>query len=126
MAAQAVRQTLSGAITTSLDLLVFQIGLCAGVPVLVSALLSFCVAVITNFCITRYYVFGDVKRQRKSFRTQFFIYLPLCLVSLALTQVILIIFNLHLGWPPLLVKIMAVPVVLLWTVIAGRFIVFNH
>jgi hypothetical protein len=53
------------------------------------------------------------------------LYVPTVLVSVALTQLILAIFSLWLGFGPMPVKMAAVPVVYVWTVFSGKCLVFD-
>jgi putative flippase GtrA len=122
---QAVRQVVSGAVSTLADLICFKLFLVLGLPVLLAALCSVVLAGTINFCITRRYVFGQVERQNKSLRIQFLFYIPTVLVSAGLTQLILVVFNVWLGFGPMLVRISAVPVVYVWTVLSGKYIVFT-
>ncbi|MDR1309370.1 MAG: GtrA family protein [Deltaproteobacteria bacterium] len=122
---QATRQIVSGLLATLADLAVFKLGLVLGLKVLVSALVSAAVATVVNFMFTRHFVFGQVERQRKGPWTQFALYVPTVLVSVALTQLILSVFSLWLGLDPMLVKVAAVPVVYVWTVFSGKYFVFD-
>jgi putative flippase GtrA len=123
--AQAVRQILAGAFTTVLDLLSFKLCLIFGIHPMVAAVISFCVGVLSNFILTRVYVIGDVAKQKKKPQFQLAIYVAACLVSLGIVQVFLLIFHFHFKLDPFVVKIMAVPVVFIWTVLASRYIVFD-
>lgn len=125
MPSLGLRQVVSGAATTIVDLVVFQAALWLALPIWVAATNSFICAVLINFCITRFYVFGETKRQRKPVRIQAILYIIASLVSLAIIQVVLYVFAVRLGWPPLPVKIMAIPVVFGWTLFAGKYLVFN-
>jgi putative flippase GtrA len=122
---QAFRQILSGFTATVCDLAVFKIGLDYGLNVLVAALIAMAASTVVNFTITKYYVYSQVERQKKGIKYQFALYIFTVLVSVGLTQLILLIFNIKLGFDPMLVKIGAVPIVYIWTVISGKYIVFN-
>jgi putative flippase GtrA len=122
---QFVRQILSGALATSVDLLVFHIGLAWSLSAQAAALISVFSGAVVNFLITRYYVFGHIQEQKKDILTQITFYIPAVLVSLGLTQLIIYVFHNQLGWNPMLVRAGAVPVVYLWTVLCGKFIIFN-
>jgi putative flippase GtrA len=122
---QAFRQIISGFTATVCDLAVFKIGLIFGVNVLVAALLSAAASTVVNFTITKYYVYSQVDRQKKGIKSQFVLYIFTVLVSVGLTQLILLVFNIKLGFDPMLVKVGAVPFVYIWTVLSGKYIVFN-
>ncbi|MDR1520300.1 MAG: GtrA family protein [Planctomycetota bacterium] len=124
-AARALRQAVSGSCSTAADLLAFQSLLWIGVPVLLAALISFCLAFAVNFCGMRHYVHGEVEKQRKNVVAQLVLTFLASLVSLSFIEGMLMLFSLRLGWPPLLVKILALPPVFVWTLFAGRFIIFN-
>jgi putative flippase GtrA len=123
--AQAVRQILAGAATTVVDILIFKLCISAGVHPLVAAVISFCGALLTSFTLTRWYVFGDVREQKKKTAVQLVIYTLVSLVSLGIAQIFLLVLHFHFMLDPVLVKIMSVPVVFVWTIVSGRFIVFN-
>jgi putative flippase GtrA len=122
---QAVRQIISGLTATLSDLAVFKLGLTLGIKILIAALISAVVSTVVNFSITKYYVFGQINRQKKRTRTQFIIYIFTVLVSVGLTQLILFIFSIKFGFDPMLVKVAAVPFIYIWTVLSGKYIVFN-
>jgi putative flippase GtrA len=123
--AQAVRQVLSGTTATLMDLVSFKIALILGVHPMIAAVISFCFGTATNFTITRYYVFAEVERQRKRTSAQFVIYLLTCFVSLGIVQAFILVFHFQLGLDPLLAKVLAIPVMFVWTVLSGRFLVFD-
>jgi putative flippase GtrA len=122
---QAARQIISGFAATVCDLTVFKIGLTLGINVLIAALIAAAASTVVNFTITKFYVFSQVDRQKKKTRIQFILYIFTVLISVGLTQVILIIFNIKLDIDPMLVKIGAVPFIYIWTVLSGKYIVFN-
>jgi len=122
LAAQAVRQGLSGSVTTLTDLAVFQLCLWGGLAIWLSAAVSFVFALLANFLGMRWYVFGDVARQRRNKASQAALYILVALSSLGIIQAWLWVFAVRAGFPPLLVKAAGVPVVFLWTVLAGRFV----
>lgn len=123
--AQAVRQTLSGAVATSLDLITFKLCLIFGIHPMIAAVISFCVSVSSNFIITRYYVFGEVRRQKKKSTLQLVIFVAASLVSLGILQLFLLIFHFHFGLDAFFVRIITVPVVYIWTILATRYIIFD-
>jgi putative flippase GtrA len=122
---QAFRQIISGFTATAADLAVFKLELILGVQVLEAALVSAGVSTLVNFTITRYYVFSQVDRQKKQLKLQFLLYIFTVLVSVGLIQLILFVFNIKLGFDPFLVKIGAVPFVYVWTILSGKYFVFN-
>ncbi|MDR2443870.1 MAG: GtrA family protein [Deltaproteobacteria bacterium] len=122
---QAFRQIISGFTATVVDLAVFKLELILGVNVLLAALVSAGASTLVNFTITKYYVYSQVDRQKKRTRWQFILYIFTVLVSIGLTQLILLIFSIKHGFDPFLVKIGAVPFVYIWTVLSGKYIVFN-
>jgi putative flippase GtrA len=124
-AARALRQAVSGSCSSAADLLAFQSLLWIGVPVLLAALISFCLAFAVNFCGMRYYVHGEVEKQRKNAAVQLALMLVASLVPLAVIEGMLLLFSLRLGWPPLLVKILVLPLLFVWTLFAGSRIIFN-
>jgi putative flippase GtrA len=123
--AQVARQFLAGFLTTALDVLTFNLCVVSGLHPMIAAVVSFSLAVLTNFTLTRYYVFGEVRRQKKKTVVQLIIYVLVCFVSLGIVQVFLLFFHFRLGLDPVLVKIISVPVVFIWTVLSGRFIIFD-
>ncbi|MDR2442393.1 MAG: GtrA family protein [Deltaproteobacteria bacterium] len=123
---QAIRQVVSGAAATAADLIVFKIGLILSIPVPCTALISGFSGAVINFLITRHYVFGHIDKQKKGVWTQFAMYIPAVLVSMGLTQLILLVFHLWLNFDPMLVRIAAIPVVYVWTVLCGKYIIFNR
>jgi putative flippase GtrA len=122
---QVIRQALSGATATSLDLLSFYIAITLGVHPMVAAVISIVVGLSTNFTITKFYVIGEVKIQKKKTWFQFFIYVLCAMVSLLIVQIFLLIFNVILGFYAFYVKLVTVPVVFIWTVFISRYVVFN-
>ena len=123
---QAIRQTLSGGAATIVDLLVLQLGLALSIPVLLAALMSNSLASFVNFVIIRHYVYGQTERQKKSVWTQAVLYVPAVLVSMGLIQLSLLILSVWLGFHPMLVRIfVCIPVVFCWTLISGKFLIFD-
>lgn len=116
---------LSGTVATGIDLAVFQLSLWAGWAIPKAATISFCFAVVVNFILSRLYVYGNVDKQKHLARTQFIFFVLAAFVSLGLTQLMLLILAIHLGLLPILAKILAVPVVFIWTLLAGRYLVFS-
>jgi SAM-dependent methyltransferase/putative flippase GtrA len=123
--AQAVRQALAGLIATSADVGVFKLCLMAGIHPMLAAVASFAAGTSTNFCLTRHYVIGEVRRQVRSLPVQFAAYLATGLVSLGIVQALLLVFHVLLGFDPFHVKLASVPVVFVWTVTSSRFLVFR-
>ena len=122
LAAQAVRQGLSGLFATLTDLVVFQLCLWGGLAIWLSASVAFVFALLANFAGMRWYVFGDVVRQRRNRANQGVLFILVALASLGIIQAWLWVFAVKAGFPPLPVKAVSVPVVFLWTVLAGRFV----
>jgi putative flippase GtrA len=122
---QAIRQALSGCLITLLDLLVFQSFIWLGLHPMAAAVVSFIIVVITYFLVTRYYVFGEVRDQKKSVLFQFLVYLSSALLSLGVIQLFLLVFFVWLGFDPLLVRIAAIPFVFALTFFAGKFLIFQ-
>lgn len=122
---QVLRQILSGALATLTDVIMFQVSLWLGVQVMVAAVISWVFALVVNFCVTRYYVFGQIEKQKFNWLFQFLMYIPAALVSLGIIQVMLFVFVIKIGYHPLLVKILSIPVVFVWTVCSSRYLVFK-
>jgi putative flippase GtrA len=123
--AQAVRQLFSGGIATLVDILIFKLCVVSGIYPMIAAVISFCLALLTNFTLSRYYVFGEVDRQKKKPAYQLLIYIPVSFVALGIFQMFLLVFYVYLGMDPVLVKIISVPVVFIWTIISSRYIIFD-
>ena len=123
---QAIRQMASGAVTTLADIGAFKIGLLSGLHVLVASFFAMALAIVINFAITRRYVFGEIQRQRKGALVQFLIYVPAALVSIGLTQAVLFLFCVKMNLSPMPIKVLvAVPLVFLWTLFCGKYLIFN-
>jgi putative flippase GtrA len=123
--AQATRQALSGSVATGVDLLTFKLGLAVDLTPALAATFSSAAGASVNFLITRHYVYGGVDQAKKAW-TQFLLYVPAVLISLGLVQLMLAVFHLWLGFPPMPVKIASVPVVFVWTVLSGKYLIFNR
>jgi SAM-dependent methyltransferase len=89
------------------------------------AVLSYAAGLTTNFFLARHYVIGEPDRQLRSLPAQFAAYAATGLVSLAVVQILLLVFNVILEFDPFLVKIASVPVVFAWTVLSSRHLVFT-
>jgi putative flippase GtrA len=123
--AQAFRLVLAGGAATLVDLSVFKLCVVMGLHPMLAAVVSFCLAFLTNYFLTRHFVFGEVAKQRKKTSAQVFIYFLTCLVSLGIAQAFILLFHFRLGFDPFWAKVLSVPVVFVWSVISGRFIVFD-
>jgi putative flippase GtrA len=124
--AQVIRQMASGAIATLTDIISFKLGLLIGLHILLSSLLGLSMGAVVNFIITRHYVYGQIERQKKKASTQFLLYIPTVLVTICITQLIMLILCVKLGFDPMLVKVfVAVPLVFLWTLLSGKYLIFN-
>jgi putative flippase GtrA len=116
----------SGTVATLTDIAGFKLGLVAGIEVLTAALLAMTLSSLVNFVITRFYVFGQIVRQRKGWWAQLLMYVPAVLVSIALTRLILYTLSVRGGFDPMLVKIfVAVPAVFVWTFLSGKLLIFD-
>lgn len=122
---QAVRQIISGLTATLCDLAIFQLGLSIGINIFAAALISMTISTVVNFSITRYYVYSQVDLQKRSVKSQLILYIFTVLVSVGLTQLILLVFSINLGFDPMLVKICSVPFIYIWTLLSGKYIVFS-
>jgi SAM-dependent methyltransferase/putative flippase GtrA len=122
--AQAVRQALAGLFATAADLGTFRLGLALLLHPMACATASFAVGTTVNFFLTRHYVIGEPARQKRSLPVQYLTYVATGLVSLAIVQILLLVFHLLLGFQPFHVKLASVPVVFVWTVLSSRFLVF--
>lgn len=123
---QAIRQAASGAAATLADISAFKLCLVIGLHVLIAALISMTLALLVNFAISRRYVFGEVELQKKRAMVQLALYVPAALAAIGLTQLVLYVFNMRLGMDPMLVKIfVAVPLVFLWTLLCGKYLLFD-
>jgi putative flippase GtrA len=123
--AQSIRQVLSGSASTLADIGIFWFSLTIGFHPMTSAVISFVFAALTNFTITKYYVIGGLKRQKKKTMLQLLAYFATALVSLAIAQLFLLVFSVILDFNPLYVKIVSVPFVFVWTVLSSRYFIFN-
>ncbi len=122
---QFLRQLLSGSAAAATDLSVFQCSLWLRAPIWLAATLSFAFAVAVNFSITRRYVFRRAEKPVRQTQSQFLRYLLLALSSLGLTQLILFVFAVRMGFPPLPVKALAIPAIFFWNMLAYRYLVFK-
>ena len=120
---QTVRQTVSGAITTALDLIGFQALIWIGVCPYFAAIITFCLTVLTNFSLTRWYVFVDFRRT--DIISDFFLYSLSCLGSLLIVQVCLILFFGMAKFTPFTAKLLSIPVLFMWTIVFSRIIVLG-
>jgi putative flippase GtrA len=92
---------------------------------MIAAVISITVGLITNFAITKFYVIGEVERQKKKTWFQFFVYVCCAMISLLIVQIFLLIFNIYLGFYAFYVKLATIPVVFMWTVFVSRYVVFD-
>lgn len=124
--AQAIRHLLGGAIVAVIDLSVFQWALVwLGAPASGAAFISWVISLITSWIVTRWYVFGEVKRQKRNVLFQLFLFCGVALVSLGIIQVCIFIFTNYLLVAPLVAKILSLPIVFMWTLSVSRCIVFS-
>ncbi|MDR2352985.1 MAG: GtrA family protein [Deltaproteobacteria bacterium] len=123
--AQGARQIINGICATSADLGVFQGFVSIGLHPMLAALISFGVAATTNFFLTRYYVIGEVKIQKKPIFLQYITYVFSAICSLAIAQLFILIFHFGLGLAPFLAKLISVPVIFVFTLTLGRYVIFN-
>jgi putative flippase GtrA len=123
--AQAIRQFLSGCVATLCDFFIFWFYITIELDPLLAAICSASASLVVNFFITRYYVIGEIHKQTKTVGAQFLVYVGTALVSLAIFQILLLVFHYWLDFDPLYVKIASIPVVYIWTLLSSRFIVFN-
>jgi putative flippase GtrA len=123
--AQSVRQALSGSLATLVDLSSFQAALWIDINIFLAAFFSFCLALLTNFFVSRNYVYGNVTDYKYSRTKQFFLYIFAAFLSLGIIQIFLLIFAVYLMTPPLLAKILALPPVFIFTLLSGRFLIFR-
>jgi putative flippase GtrA len=122
---QTFRQIISGSMATAADLLVFKLCLVLGVHVLWAPVVASTVGMLVNFVVTRHFVYGETERQKKSAWLQFALYAPSAAVSIALTQLILLVFSVILSFDPMVVKIVSVPLVFVWTLLSGKYLIFT-
>lgn len=123
---QAVRQMASGAVATLADLCVYKMLLMASAHVLLAALIAVFSGAAVNFTITRYYVYGEVGRQSLPAKIQMLLYAPAVAVAIGITQLILYLLSVRRGLDPMLVRIfVCVPVVYFWTLLSGKYLIFN-
>jgi putative flippase GtrA len=123
--AQFIRQILSGTATTLVDLISFYLSIKLGIHPMLAAILSFILAVSTNFTIGKFYVIGGVTKQKKKTLSQFILYTIYALISLGIVQFFLLLFHIFMNFDPLYVKIASVPIVFVWTLIVTRYLVFD-
>lgn len=123
--AQALRQILSGAIATFIDLLTFQISLWAALSIFTAACNAFLAGTSANYIISRYYVYGQVGRQKLSKKKQLPLYFATAVVSLIIMQAGLWFFAVKLGILPIAAKIIMVPIVYIWSFASSKFFVFR-
>jgi putative flippase GtrA len=125
VAAQSVRQALSGSLATLVDLSSFQLILWLGVNIFLSAFFSFILALLTNFFIGRNYVFASTGKHEHTCFKQFIVYSFSAIITLGVIQLFLLVFTVYLMFPPILAKILALPPVFVFTLLSGRFLVFR-
>ncbi|SBW10921.1 putative membrane protein [uncultured delta proteobacterium] len=120
-----IRQICSGAITTLVDLAVFQtLYLTSPFQLYVIISLSFVVAVFTNYAITSRYVFYHIKKFKLGAAKRIIVYFFVCFVSLAITQAVVHVLVGMVGFYPLFAKCVSIFVVFIWTLFASKTIVF--
>jgi putative flippase GtrA len=125
IAAQSVRQALSGGLATLVDLSSFQLILWLGVNIFLSASFSFLLALFTNFFISRNYVFASTGKHEHTCLKQFIVYVFSAIITLGIIQLFLLVFAVYLTFPPILAKILALPPVFVFTLFFGRFLIFR-
>ncbi len=91
---------------------------------LVSATISFCLGVATNYVISTKWVFAN--RTLTSRRAEFGIFLGIGVIGLLLTLLLMWIMTSGLGVYYLLSKIVVTALVFFWNFLARKFVLFNN
>lgn len=118
--AQTIRQGISGGITTIADLVVFQVLVMMDVSIYIAALCSGLLTFGIQFTLTKFYVFKN--KSRRAVPGQLMQFIFVFVVFLLILEVCLFVFTSYLAVSPLVAKIMSIPIIFTWTVIANRLI----
>ncbi len=123
--ALTVRQAIAGAITTVVDLGSFQCAIWLGISMYLSAAISMVLAFVVNFSITRWYVFGEIAKQKQPLWRQLGMYAIVAAVGIGIIQLSLwLLTDMMKALSPILAKTCAIPIVFMWTLFANKRLVF--
>lgn len=118
--AQTVRQTLCGAVATACDIAFLQLLVILGANAYLAAGLGFFIGMIVNFFLTRCYAFAD--RQASHLGSDFVLYVMSNACGLLIAEVCILFFHGFLELSPLWAKLLSVPIVFVWSLLASRLI----
>ena len=118
--AQTMRQLVSGAIATIVDLGCFQLLVYFTINPYLANLMSLYVGTFVNFVLIRCYVFADFRRA--FLITDFCLYCANAVVVLVIQEACIGVFYGFINLSPLWAKIFSVPIVFIWSIISARFI----
>lgn len=118
--AQSVRQIFCGAVATLCDIAVFQLLVWLGHNPYIMAMLAFYVGTFVNFFLTRCYAFGDTGRSY--LWSDLALYCANALLSLCLAELCIWFFHGVCLLSPFWAKVLSVPIVFVWSIIASRLI----
>ena len=126
LASVSVRQLLASGAVTVLDMAVYY-GLIrlAGLGILLSAAVSFCLALALNYVLASVYVFRHRSGGNAWRPDRFALYAFFALVSLGLNQAIIWLVSVRFLFHPLLGKSIAVGLLFFWNQWVSRRIIFN-
>lgn len=122
----SIRQFLASGAVTVIDVGLFY-GLirCAGLDILLSAAISFCLASTLNYFLGSLYVFRHRAGSRAWRADRFALYVVFALVSLGLTQAIVWCLSIRLSLHPLIGKLTAVFTLFFWNQWISKRVIFN-
>ena len=119
-----LRQLLSGGIATFTDLALFQILLSfSPLSILWASFVSACAGMVTNFLLSKFYVFYDFVLNRIG--AQAVRYVAVAMVSICIAQFIVWLLAVVLGVWPFLAKAVAIPIVFLCGFLLNKTFVFT-
>lgn len=117
---QTVRQTLCGAVATVMDITVLQFLVMLGANAYLATGLGFFIGMIVNFCLTRCYAFAD--RQADHLGSDFVLYAMSNGCGLLIAEACILFFHGFFDLSPLWAKLLSVPIVFAWSLLASRLI----
>jgi len=111
-----------GGLAFAVDLLVFVALLRGGVPVLAASSLSFIAGALANYLLSRLLAFAGGRHSPLGEIARLFV---VALIGLGLTTVLVWVIVALLFLPPVMAKVITVPIVLIWNYLARRYFVFG-
>jgi putative flippase GtrA len=112
-----------GLITTALDIVLFSLlAVNAEVPAVAANIASYSCGIITSFLLNRHWTFGDNARGGPVLRHGMR-FLVSNVAGLALSSLLVAILIMFL--PPVVAKVVSVPLVFIWNYLLARLWVFN-